>query len=237
MRSTLHANTVTAITRTFRKLNYSTLGRIYCDEGGDAFWRDRRGPCQQLGIKLAAALRSRLRSRGRSLYVGAGVAEIPVLMMETMELGRSVAAYNLRAKEVSVLNAALAGLPLTFIAGHAQSATGSFDHLWITSVLNDPERFPQLSALSYGLANPVTFDPAAFARERRAVIRLVASCLNKLSRPGLVSTSVEEIPWIADWCALRGVPYTVEPQRYASAIVQDPVCLVRVGKAPRRRSR
>ncbi|MGH8701529.1 MAG: hypothetical protein ACREVR_10215, partial [Burkholderiales bacterium] len=65
-------------------MNYSSLGRIYCDEGGDAFWEDRRGPCQKLGIKLAEVLRGRLRPNGRSLYVGAGVAELPVLLMETI---------------------------------------------------------------------------------------------------------------------------------------------------------
>ncbi len=231
MRTTLSSSTVTAISRTFKNLNYSSLGRIYCDHGGDAFWRARRGPCQKLGLKLAKVLRGRLRPRGRSLYVGAGVAEIPVLVMETMELGRSVAAYNLRAEEVPVLNAALTDNSLKFISGHAQSAIGAFDHLWIVSVLNDPERFPQLSAVSYGRANPVTFDPAAFARERKAVIRLAASCLKKLSRPGLVTTSVEEVPWITDWCVRHGVRYVVEPEHYPTAIVQDPVCLIRVGPA------
>ncbi len=230
VRRTLSPGTVTAITRTFHNLNYSSLGRIYCDEGGEAFWRDRRGPCQKLGIKLAGVLRGRLRPNGRSLYVGAGVAEIPVLLMETIELGRSVAVYNLRVEEVSVLNAALTDYPLKFISGHAQSAAGSFDHLWIVGVLNDPERFPQLSALSYGRANPVTFDPATFARERRAVTRLAASCLKKLSRPGLVTTSVEEIPWITDWCARRGVGCVVEPETYPTAIVGDPLCCIRVGK-------
>jgi len=204
---------------------------MYCDEGGDAFWRDRRGPCQKLGIRLAEVLRGRLRPGGRSLYVGAGVAEIPVLVMETIELGRSVATYNLRAEEVSVLNAAMTGLPFKFISGHAQSAIGSFDHLWIASVLNDPERFPQLSALSYGRANPVTFDPAAFARERGAVIRLAASCLKKLARPGLVTTSVEEITWITDWCARRGVGCVVEPETYPTALVRDPVCFIRIAGA------
>lgn len=230
MRRTLSPGTVKAIARTFHNLNYSSLGRIYCDEGGDAFWEDRRGPCQKLGIKLAEVLRGRLRPNGRSLYVGAGVAELPVLLMETIELGRTVAPYNLRAEEVAVLNAAMRGLPLRFISGHAHSAGGSFDHLWIASVLNDPERFPKVSALSYGRANPVTFDPAAFARERRAVIRLTASCLTKLARPGLVTTSVEEIPWITDWCARQGVGCVVEPEDYPTAIVQDPVCLIRLGE-------
>ena len=155
-----------AMVRTlFTRLNYPVLGRIYCDEGGDAFWKAKRGPCQTLGIKLAEMLRGRLAQGGRSLYVGAGVAELPVLAMETMELGRTVTACNLREDEVAVLNQACGDAPFRFIHQDAGDVDGTFDHLWIVSVLNDPERFPELSALSYGRANPVLFDTAAFTRE------------------------------------------------------------------------
>src|SRR5712691_10449608 len=105
----LEPATLHAITRIFENLDYAALGPIYCDEGGDAFWEERRGPCQELGIKLATVLRDRLRPGGRSLYVGAGVAELPPLVMETAELGRTVAAYNLRTDEAGVLNCACVG--------------------------------------------------------------------------------------------------------------------------------
>lgn len=206
------------------------MGPIYCDEGGEAFWRDRKGPCQALGIKLAEVLLGRLSRGGRSLYVGAGVAELPLLAMETLELGRTVAAYNLRAEEVALLNQACGGLPFAFRADDARAAPGDIDHLWIVSVLNDPERFPELSALSYGRANPVTFDVAAFTREREAVFALADACLSKLTHPGLVTTSIEEIPWIVDWCARRDVPCVIEEEDYPMAIVEDPVCFIRVGE-------
>ena len=217
------------IERIFGSLDYHVLGAIYCDEGGDAFWEERRGPCQELGIKLAAVLRDRLRPGGRSLYVGAGVAELPPLVMEAAELRRTVAAYNLRAEEVAVLNRACAGLPFEFQAADARGADGVFDHLWIVSVLNDPECFPQLGALSSGRADPVTFDPAAFAVERQAVLALAAGCLAKVARPALVTTSVEEIPWITDWCARQGVPCVVEDEDYPTALVEDPICFIRLG--------
>jgi hypothetical protein len=213
----------------FRDLDYAALGRIYCDEGGEAFWKDRRGPCQRLGTKLAEALLGRLKRGGRSLYVGAGVAEIPVLAMETVELMREVAAYNLRAEEVALLNQACKALPFQFLNEEAWTATGTFDHVWIVSVLNDPERFPELSALSYGRANPVIFDVAAFTKEREAVFALTDGCLSKLTPPGLVTTSLEEIPWIVDWCTKREIPCAVEEEDYPTAIVEDPVCLVRIG--------
>jgi len=220
-----------AIAALFKRLDYHELGRIYCDEGGDAFWRAKRGPCRTLGIALAERLRERLKPGGRSLYVGAGVAELPLLAMETMELNRTVVACNLRGDEVAVLNRACGGdVPFRFLHQDAGDADGLFDHLWIVSVLNDPERFPELSALSYGRANPVLFDVAAFTKEREAVVALAAHCLQKLRRPGLVTTSTEEINWITDWCLRRNVSCVVEPKSYPSATVEDPVCLIRIGE-------
>ena len=226
----LHPTTLQSITRIFDSMDYAALGPIYCDEGGDAFWEERRGPCQELGIRLAEVLRGRLRPNGRSLYVGAGVAELPILAMETMELNRTVEVYNLRAEEVSLLNQACAGMLFEFQAKDARQAVGVFDHVWIVSILNDPECFPELGALSSGRANPVTFDPAAFTIERQAVSALAAGCLEKVHIPGLVTTSVEEIPWITDWCDQHGITYVVEDEDYPTAIVEDPICFIRIGE-------
>ena len=229
----LQARTKQAVASIFDQLDYQRLGPIYCDEGGEAFWKDRRKPCQILGLKLAEVLCGRLPPKGRSLYVGAGVAEIPVLAMEIIDLHRDVAAFNLRADEAALLNQACKNLDLQFTCNDAATAPGMFDHLWIVSTLNDPERFPELSALSYGRANPATFNAEAFERERRIVLSLADACLSKLTVPGLVTTSVEEIPWIADWCAKRGIACTVEDREYPTAIVGDPICLIRVGEDSR----
>ena len=226
----LQPTTLASIACIFENLDYAALGPIYCDEGGDAFWQERRGLCQELGGKLAAVMRDRLRPGGRSLYVGAGVAELPPLVMETAELHRTVAAYNLRADEAAVLNRACAALPFEFQAKDAREAEGPFDHLWIVSVLNDPECFPELGALSSGRANPVTFDPDSFTVERQAVLALAADCLEKIARPTLVTTSVEEIPWITDWCERHDVACVVEDADYPTAIVQDPICFIRLGE-------
>jgi len=225
----LQPATLRSIAKIFDSLDYAALGPIYCDEGGDAFWEERREPCRMLGTALADVLRGRLAPNGRSLYVGAGVAELPLLAMETMDLHRTVEAYNLRAAEVPLLNRACAGLPFAFRAQDAREAAGTFDHIWIVSVLNDPECFPELGALSSARANPVTFDPASFAVERRAVLALAAGCLAKLARPGLITTSVEEIPWVTDWCERQGVACVVEDEDYPTAIVEDPVCFIRIG--------
>ena len=218
------------VTGVYGRLDYGALGSVYCYEGGDEFWRAKRGLCNRLGSRIAVVLRRKLEPGGRSLYVGAGVAELPALMMETVELGRSVQPHNLRRAEVADLNRACRATPLMFYSTDAANTTGRFDHLWMVSVLNDPERFPHLSPLSYGRSNPLTLDPLKFDAERRIVRALVARCMGKLARPGLVTTTTEEVIWIAEWCHRHHVPYVVEKRYYETALVGDPICFIQIGK-------
>jgi hypothetical protein len=226
----LREETRHAIDQVYGRLDYRALGRVYCYEGGDEFWRAKRKPCQRLGGLVAVALRARLSRGGRSLYVGAGVAELPALIMETIELGREVEPYNLRRDEVAVLNRACRAIPLTFRAVDASRVRGQFDHLWMVSVLNDPERFPHVAPLSYGRADPVSFDPRGFEKERRTVRIIIDRCMSKLARPGLVTTSTEEVVWIAEWCHRHKILYLIERQQYATALVGDPICFIKIGK-------
>jgi len=218
------------IAEVFAQLDYRTLGHVYCHEGGDEFWHARRTPCQRLGIRVAEALLKKLPCGGRSLYIGAGVAELPILLVEARERQRQVEPYNLRRSEVAALNRACRSVPISFRARDAASAGGQFDHLWIVSVLNDPERFPHLAPLSYGEANPVTFNPVRFQKERRIVQGIVNRCMPKLNLPGLVTTSTEEVVWIAEWCHRHGVPYRMERHQYPTALVGDPICFMRIGR-------
>ena len=228
--TTTRKKTTQQIKQFYAQLDYAGLGPVYCDEGGDAFWENRRGPCQKLGSTIAKALRTRLPRQGRSLYVGAGVPEIPPLLMEHMELQRTVYPYNLRQTEVEILNHAGAETGIAFYFGSAEFATGQFDHLWIVSVLNDPEEFPNLSRLfAYDRADPMTFDISAFAKERETGIRLFGTCMAKLTTPGLLTTSVEELPWVEHWCAVNQQIYDIEESTYPTALVGDPICFVRIG--------
>lgn len=218
-----------AITRIFACLDYKKLGPVYCYEGGDEFWQAKRKSCERLGIRIARALADRLAPHGRSLYVGAGVAELPPLLMEALELQREVEPYNLRRTEVTAINQACRSLPVHFQSRDAAKAKGHFDHLWMVSVLNDPERFPHLAPLSYGTADPVTFDPRQFELQRRIVRSIVDRVMPKLSLPGLVTTSTEEVVWIADWCHRKNIPYLVEREQFPTALVGDPVCFMKIG--------
>jgi hypothetical protein len=218
------------IAEVFDQLDYKRLESVYCHEGGNEFWQNKRAPCRRLGTKVAEVLLRKLSPGGQSLYVGAGVTELPALLAEMLELQRHVEPYNLRRSEVSILNRACQSLPIRFRALDASSATNFFDHLWIVSVLNDPERFPHLSPLSYGRADPVTFDPARFQKERQIVQSIVDRCMAKLSVPGLVTTSTEEVVWIAEWCHRHQIPYRVTRKQYPTALVGDPICFIKVGK-------
>lgn len=226
-----------AIKDVFSRLDYAVLGDVYCEEGGEAFWKVHKKQCQTMGIRIAEGLKRRLSKTGRSLYVGAGVAELPMLALETLDMNRTVEAYNLREREVSVLNQACDGLPFTVQATGAQTARGTFDHLWIASVLNDPECYPETSALAYGRADPVRFDPVAFERERTHIRDLLNACLPKLSRPGLLSTTVEEVTWMTDWLTRHRIPFHVEEQLYPTAIVGDPLCFIHLEPARKTRGK
>jgi hypothetical protein len=229
-RTKLAAATRRLVNEVYGRLDYGTLGSVYCYEGGNEFWRAKRGPCERLGSRVAVLLRRKLGRGGRSLYVGSGVAELPALIMETVELGRTVEPYNLRRVEVTALNRACRSIPITFHAVDAARAKGRFDHLWMVSVLNDPERFPHLSPISYGRGNPLTLDPLKFGKERRIVRALVACCMGKLARPGLVTTTTEEVVWIAEWCHRHRVSYLVGKRYYPTALVGDPICFIQIGK-------
>ncbi|UCE64096.1 MAG: hypothetical protein JSU59_02835 [Nitrospirota bacterium] len=225
----LQPSTRRTIRTVFQALDYGALAPIYCEEGGDAFWQAHRGPCERIGVNLGRVLKEYLSLGGRSLYVGAGIAELPIIIMEMKELGRHISAHNLRQQEVEVIHRACPDLTQCLKTTDARSALGAFDHIWMVSVLNDPERFPEVSALSYGRANPATFDPKRFSGERTMVQTTTKRCLNKLTKPGLVTTSVEEIPWITQWCEDQAISYRIGEQDYPTAIVGDPICFIEIG--------
>ena len=206
------------------------LDRFIATKAETHFGKIVGDPARNWGSRLRKPSAARLPAMGRSLYVGAGVPEIPVLLMERLELNRTVCPYNLRQGEVDILNRAGGKSGIPFHCGSAESATGTFDHLWIVSVLNDPEEFPNLSVLfSYGRADPLAFDTSAFTHERETGIRLFANCMAKLTKPGSLTTSVEELPWVEHWCQSHGIPYQVEDRTYPTALVGDPVCFIQIG--------
>jgi hypothetical protein len=215
-------------------LDGAAVGRVYCDEGGDEFWAHRRQPVVDLGLRWARALAARVPRGGHSLYVGAGVAELPVMLVETLDLERRVVACNLREQECSLINTVLEahGLPLRIHHADASAMAQPSDHVAVVSVLSDPESYPTVSAVTYGRVHPALIDPTTLAVECQGVRRLVRAVLAPLVLPGVVTTTVEEVPWILEWAVGCRVRAEADGLMVETAIVGDPVGFVRLRLEP-----
>ena len=224
------------IERVFSSLDYEALGAIYCHDGDASFWEERREEAMRAGVEWAQALSARLGS-GRSLYVGAGVAELPVLLTECLDLGRDVHVASLNGPECDCLNASLATLGLSdrilFRRCDAMEVAdeGGFDHLSLVSVLNDPEQYPTVSDMSYGRLHPVLMDLKSFERERSRLRDLVDHLLGVLTTPAWVTTTVEEVPWVLAVAETRGLLVEADEDVVETALVGDPLGFLRISQA------
>lgn len=212
-----------------RALDWRALGEVYFHWGGEDFWAEKRPDVLRLGEALARALAGRLARSGRSLWVGAGVAELPVLLVESLALGREVVATNLRAAEVDALNAGLAAaapdVALRYVTADARTAggEGTFDHVGCISVFTDPETWPTLSGVSYGRLPPVQVDVERFVAEREAARGLATALFARLARPGLVTTTAEEAAWFLEQAERAGATIDASEEMIETAVVGDAV--------------
>jgi hypothetical protein len=231
---TVSAATRDALARVVAALDFDALGAIYCDFGGTAFWAERRRPLVDLGLRWASELGRRLAPGGRSLYAGAGVAELAAMLFEQLDLGRTVTACSQRAAECAVLDRALAaaGLSLRVAVRDASEVAaeveGAFDHLSLVSVLCDPETFPQVSEVAYGRMHVAQIDLATFTEEHRAISALVERVLARVQVPGLVTTTAEEVPWLLAWAERHGVRAAADDTMLETAVVGDPIGFLRL---------
>jgi hypothetical protein len=219
----------TLVRRVFERLDWQALAEIYFDWGGDRFWQQRRGNVVSMGGELGKRLLHRVPRGGASLWVGAGVMELPVLLGEIVLHDRRVVATNLRARECEVLNAALAAavaeVPLRYVAEDASTAAAgsTFDHLGCISVFTDPERWPVLSEVTYGRVAPAQLDVDRFVAERAAAHDLATNLFARLQRPALISTTAEEVAWFLGPAAAAGAQVDAENELVPTAVVGDPV--------------
>lgn len=214
----------------FDRIDWVALGEVYCDSGGEAFWAAHREPARVLGGQWARALRKRLRPGGRSIYVGAGVAELVPMLCETQAMDRQVVAANLRAAECEVLNRALdeLGIPDDKLRIDARDVSEllqgeRFDHASVVSVLSDPERWPTVAAVTYGRMPAVLLDVDAFRRERDEIVDLVDVICSGLGGDALITTSVEEVSWFLAWADHVGATIEADDDTLETAIVGDPL--------------
>jgi hypothetical protein len=223
-----------ACERLFESLDWQALGAIYFHADGAAHWLQRRTALLELGFQWARELLRRVPGGGRSLYVGAGVAELPVLLAERCVAGRAVQALNRNRRECELIARGLHAVGLEDElaiepADAASSEVRGYDHLGCVSVFTDPETWPVLSGVAYGRLPPVQVDVAQFVRERDAARALAARLFAGLARPGWITTTAEEVAWFLEQADLAQVPYTVDEAQVPTAVVGDPVGFLRVG--------
>lgn len=220
------------------RLDWRALGEVYFHWGGEQFWAERRPRVLECGVELGRRLAREVSRGGSSLWVGAGVAELPVLLGEVMLLERTVVATNLRARECELLDAGLAaaapGVALRFVPEDARAAAPgrTFDHLGCISVFTDPETWPLLSDVAYGRIAPVQIDVEQFVAERAVARAIAQGVFARLHRPGLVTTTVEEVAWFLEQAAAANAQIDATDDLVETAVVGDPVGFLRVTATP-----
>lgn len=217
-----------------RHVDWAVLGQVYFHDGGEARLRARQPALLEHGEQWARAANKRLQRGGRSLWVGAGLGDLPAMLAEVLLLERRVLATNLRSRECRSLNDSLRRVNFEGLeilcrdAGEVAAAEGGYDHLAAVGLLTDPETFPLLSGVGYGRIAPVQLDLAAFAAEREAARGLLQRLWQGLRRPGLVTTTGEEAAWYLDQGSAAGVAVEVDDPGLPSAIIGDPIGFLRV---------
>ncbi|MEM1452854.1 MAG: hypothetical protein AAGI22_27370 [Planctomycetota bacterium] len=234
----------TALAALDGEVDWDRVAAVYCEGDSAGFFdEERRGAVLDAGLKLAADLGEVLRPGGRSLYVGAAVAELAPMLFETLVLDREVVWVTLRSEESDELGRALraaaevVGRPLpTPRTGrwHGRDV-GPCDHVWMTSVLTDPDAFPALHDELYRRrGTPEAVGGGHPNEERRRALALVEEALAALHDDATLSTTDEELAfWLR---AIEGSGASLEVARTGrtSGLVGD---VIRTGRLRRSRRR
>jgi hypothetical protein len=220
-----------ALSELEEELDWQLLGRVYCHEGGEEFFGAEEREAQlEASLHFASDVGERLAERvpGRSLYVGAGVAELAPVLCDALLLRREVALVSLPGPEPRELNRALAAveervgfaLPRWSTKPLSSLRQDGFDHLWMVSVLNDPEAFPALSKELYERGHPTA---RALGRDRKAAGELLDAAFRRLELPCALATSEEELELVGRAARSRGLSLEVAETGRLSPIVGDVV--------------
>jgi hypothetical protein len=222
------------------ELDWELLGRTYCTGDGSTFFDEElRARVLEVGLRFADDLGARLRrgAPGRSLYLGAAVAELAPILAEHLVLDRTVHWLNVDDVELRELARALGRvgarlglvLPLPRADPVSSVEPASCDHLWLVSVLTDPDAFPALHDALYGRAGTdQATGRGALDLERERARDLARDFLRRGARNCAVSTTDEELLILRPVAAELGLAFDVPEVSRVSAIVGDRVRLARL---------
>lgn len=219
-------------------LDWERLGVLHCHEGGEGFFgEEARQALLEAGLLFADDLGRLLRPGGASLYVGASAAELVPMIVETQVLERRVQWVELPGETMELLVRGLeraecdvgCNLPRPIVEGWEAVPALEVDHLWMVSVLNDPEVFPALHDELYQRTGELATGRGDLALERERALELAQRALARLAPPGWLSTTDEELSLLGPRARDLGLVLEVPETARLSAVVGDPVrhCAVR----------
>jgi hypothetical protein len=219
------------------ELDWERLGRSYAEgEAGSFFDDELRARILDTGLHFADDLARALPRDGarRSLYLGAAVAELAPILAERLVLGREVVWLNLAGEESTELARALdvvasrlgVELPKPSTEGLESCPVASCDHLWMVSVLTDPDVFPALHDELYERAGgPLATGRGLLEVERERAESLATALLERATSPSVLSTTEEELAVLAPLARRLGMKLDVPRESRRTAIVGDEVRL------------
>lgn len=222
------------------KLDWERLAELHgASPEEDFFAEDQRDAMVETGLQFATDLASRLPAGGRSLYVGAAVAEFVPMLLEQLVLEREVVWLTLEGDETEeyrrVLTEVEEELSLALFAPSIAALSElpeqrNFDHLWLVSVWTDPTYFPGLHDQLYGRADTAeSADPAGLANVEEERKRAVGWCREALARlrcaggSSLVTSTDEEWPLLFEAGRELALAFELESRARLSGLVGDPV--------------
>ena len=213
------------------EVEWDAVAAVYCEgEAAGFFDEARRGAVLDAGLKLAADLGEELAPGGRSLYVGAAVAELAPMLFEALVLDRRVVWKTLPSDEITELDRALGAVSEALGATLPRPRTerwlgrelGRCDHVWMTSVLTDPEAFPALHDALYGRqGTPEAVGGGHPKEERERARQLLEEVLVATGEGARVTTSEEELPIWDAVAEAHGLVLELSPTGRTSGVVGD----------------
>lgn len=219
-------------------IDWEVLAPVYCEGDASGFFdEERRNAILDAGLKLASEIGEQLKPGGKSLYIGAAVAELAPMMFEAIVLDRKVAWISIEGPEATELTRAIKSIDKRLPTPRTSEWRGSDlrprDHVWMTSVLTDPEAFPALHDQLYGRQGTrEAVGGGRPKRERLAAAELVRNALAAAAQDTLLTTTDEELLVWTPIVHEGGGDLKVSPTGRTSGIVGDVIrfCRLKPGR-------
>lgn len=215
------------------EIDWDLCALSYCNGDSAGFFsEERREAVLDAGLLLGSDIGEVLQKRpaGRSLYIGAAVAELGPMMYEAIVLERQVRWVALRSKEMFELDRAMktidGSLPRPRTTAWKGKEFAPCDHIWMTSVLTDPAAFPALhNELYQRQGTPQAVKGGHPKAEREIAKSLIHEALVAAAHDTLLTTTDEELQVLGPAVAAAGGTLSAAQTGRLNGLVGDVVRL------------